>query len=102
MLPCFDAPIFERYVNQLISATQVFRHLRANCAEHRPCHESQVRPLTGVTPEQTKVASNPALDNRGVDWIHGTTDEVLEIALDMIAHGWSPDPDRRRKPRHLD
>jgi hypothetical protein len=46
----------ERYANHLISAAQVFRHLSANCSEHKPCHEAQVRPLTGLTPEQAQAA----------------------------------------------
>jgi uncharacterized protein (DUF433 family) len=31
------------------------------------------------------------IDDRGVAWIDGTNTKVLEIALDMIAHGWSPE-----------
>src|ERR1043165_2776393 len=30
-------------------------------------------------------------DDRGVAWIDGTNTKVLEVALDMIAHGWSPE-----------
>ena len=29
------------------------------------------------------------LDERGVAWIDDTNTKVIEVALDMIAHGWS-------------
>jgi uncharacterized protein (DUF433 family) len=38
--------------------------------------------------------STPAhirLDNRDVAWIDDTNTKVIEVALDMIAHGWSPE-----------
>ena len=31
------------------------------------------------------------LDERGVAWIDDTNTKVVEVALDMIAHGWSPE-----------
>src|SRR5271166_4171916 len=31
------------------------------------------------------------LDERGVPWIDHTNTKVIEVALDMIAHGWSPE-----------
>jgi uncharacterized protein (DUF433 family) len=31
------------------------------------------------------------LDSRGVAWLAGTRIKVLEVALDKIAHGWSPE-----------
>ncbi len=31
------------------------------------------------------------LDDRGVAWIDDTNTKVTEVALDMIAHGWSPE-----------
>jgi len=31
------------------------------------------------------------LDDRGVAWIDHTNTKVIEVALDMIAHGWSPE-----------
>ena len=30
------------------------------------------------------------LDDRGVAWIDNVNTKVIEVALDMIAHGWSP------------
>jgi uncharacterized protein (DUF433 family) len=31
------------------------------------------------------------LDNRGEAWIDDANTKVIEVALDMIAHGWSPE-----------
>src|SRR5580692_5411048 len=31
------------------------------------------------------------LDDRGVAWVDDTNTKVIEVALDMIAHGWSPE-----------
>jgi uncharacterized protein (DUF433 family) len=31
------------------------------------------------------------LDDRGVAWIDHANTKVIEVALDMIAHGWSPE-----------
>jgi len=31
------------------------------------------------------------IDERGVAWIDNTNTKVVEVALDMIAHGWSPE-----------
>lgn len=31
------------------------------------------------------------LDDRGSAWIDDTNTKVIEVALDMIAHGWSPE-----------
>ena len=31
------------------------------------------------------------LDDRSVAWIDDTNTKVIEVALDMIAHGWSPE-----------
>src|SRR3989440_12169779 len=31
------------------------------------------------------------LDDRGVAWIDNTNTKVIEVALNMIAHGWSPE-----------
>ena len=42
------------YVNRLISAAQVFTHLVTNRHQTAPEHETQVRPLIGLTPEEAK------------------------------------------------
>ena len=31
------------------------------------------------------------LDDRGVAWIDDTNTKVIEVVLDMVAHGWSPE-----------
>lgn len=35
--------------------------------------------------------SHIRLDDRGVAWIDETNTKVIEVALDRIAHGWSPE-----------
>ena len=39
-------------------------------------------------------------DERGVPLIEGTTTKVVELVLDVMAHGWSPDEIRFQHP-HL-
>ena len=31
------------------------------------------------------------IDDKGIAWIIGTNTKVIEVALDHIAHGWSPE-----------
>ena len=31
------------------------------------------------------------IDDRGVAWIDQTKTKVIEVVLDMVAHGWSPE-----------
>jgi len=38
----------------------------------------------------TLAAPHVWLDERGVAWVDETNTKVREIALDVIAHGWSP------------
>ena len=40
------------------------------------------------------------LDENGVAWISGANTKVIEVALDRIAYGWSPDEMHREHP-HL-
>ena len=53
-----------RYVNQIISAAQLFTHLGANCSL-KPQHESQLRPLLALTVEQGQQAWDHAVKNAG-------------------------------------
>jgi len=39
----------------------------------------------------TLMTAHIRLDQRGVAWIDHTNTKVIEVALDMIAHGWSPE-----------
>jgi hypothetical protein len=48
-----------RYVNQLISAAQVFTYLGAKNSLTKPEHETQVRPLVGLTADQASEGSAP-------------------------------------------
>jgi uncharacterized protein (DUF433 family) len=39
----------------------------------------------------TLTTAHIRLDERGIAWIDDTNTKVIEVALDMIAHGWSPE-----------
>jgi len=45
---------------------------------------------TVVMPVLT-TAQHIRFDERAVAWIDDTNTKVIEVALDMIAHGWSPE-----------
>ena len=51
-------------MNRLISAAQVFTHLVTN-SHQKPDHETQVRPLIGLTPEQAQLAWEQAVEKAG-------------------------------------
>ena len=40
------------------------------------------------------------LDEKGLAWINGANTKVIEVVLDKIAHGWSPEEMHRQHP-HL-
>src|SRR5947207_11733536 len=42
-------------------------------------------------PMRVSTTGHIRLDDRGVAWIDDTNTKVIEVALDMIAHGWSPE-----------
>lgn len=50
--------------------------------------------MTAVT------TSHIVLDDRGRPWVEGTNTKVVEIVLDKIAYGWSPEEIHRQHP-HL-
>ena len=52
------------YVDRLISAAQVFRHLMTK-SHQKPEHETQVRPLIGLSPEQVQLAWEAAVAKAG-------------------------------------
>jgi uncharacterized protein (DUF433 family) len=39
----------------------------------------------------TVISTLIELDEQGVAWIGGTKTKVIEVALDKVAHGWSPE-----------
>ena len=39
----------------------------------------------------TLTTAHIRVDESGVAWIDQTNTKVIEVALDMIAHGWSPE-----------
>ena len=42
-------------------------------------------------PMPTAATAHIWLDERGVAWVDDTNTKVIEVAQDMIAHGWSPE-----------
>ena len=48
----------------------------------------------------TAVASLIEIDERGRAWISGANTKVIEIALDKVAYGWSPEEMHEQHP-HL-
>jgi uncharacterized protein (DUF433 family) len=46
------------------------------------------------------VAPHIMLDERGRPWLEGTNTKVIEVVLDYLAHGWSPEEMHRHHP-HL-
>jgi len=38
----------------------------------------------------TTTSPHVRLDERGIAWVDDTNTKVREIALDVLAHGWSP------------
>jgi hypothetical protein len=83
-----------RYVNQMISAAQLFRFLGANCSQTKPDHESQVRPLIGLTPEQTKSVWESAVQKaRG----RRVTGAVVKKAVKDLQGAGNPEPVQRPK-----
>jgi uncharacterized protein (DUF433 family) len=39
----------------------------------------------------TRVTAHIYLDERGIAWIDDTNVKVIEVVLDKLAHGWSPE-----------
>src|ERR1039457_2523186 len=39
----------------------------------------------------THVATNIDIDEKGVAWITGANTKVIEVVLDKLAYGWSPE-----------
>ena len=39
----------------------------------------------------SSLISSIELDQRGVAWLVGTNTKVIEVVMDKLAHGWSPE-----------
>lgn len=39
----------------------------------------------------TVVTAPIEIDDKGIAWLSGTRTKVIEVALDHLAHGWSPE-----------
>jgi uncharacterized protein (DUF433 family) len=48
----------------------------------------------------TVLTSHIAIDDQGRPWIEGTKTKVIEVVLDWLAYGWSPEEIHRQHP-HL-
>ena len=47
--------------------------------------------LSKVKAMSTVATTSIEIDDKGVAWVADTNTKVIEIALDKIAHGWSPE-----------
>ena len=77
--------------------------LQKRLVNHRPCDRQILDEMRSCLRWRGAVVSRcmakPAtvqtahvrLDARGVAWIDDTNTKVIEVAQDMIAHGWSPE-----------
>jgi hypothetical protein len=81
-----------RYVNQMISAAQVFNHLGV-FSSLKPEHQSQVQPLSGLTPEQAQRAWQCAVENAGGRRI---TARMVKSAVNQL--GLAPQTQSGRAP----
>ena len=69
--PTFEAYCREKWeysrrrADYLITAAQLFRHLRTNCSQIQPGHESQLRALIGLSHEQAQQAWQRAVEMAG-------------------------------------
>ena len=50
--------------------------------------------------EAPQIATHIVLDDRGRPWIQGTNTKVLEVVVEQLAWGWSPEEIHRHHP-HL-
>ena len=77
--------------------------LQKRLVNHRPCDRQILDEMRSclrwrgavvfrrmATPATVQTA-HVRLDARGVAWIDDTNTKVIEVAQDMIAHGWSPE-----------
>ena len=74
-----------RYVNRLISAAQAFTHLGTISSLQKPEHETQVRPLVGLTPDQAQRAWEHAAQKAGARKI---TERMVKSAVNEL--GFAP------------
>jgi uncharacterized protein (DUF433 family) len=63
-------------------------------------HQSQVRKRPASTEEDFRQTSLIEFDERGRAWISGTKVKVIEVAVDKLAHGDTPEEMQRQYP-HL-
>ena len=66
------------------------------CISKRTLHRWNLRvavgqPMGYSVAMSVTTTAHIGLDARGVAWIDDTNTKVVEVALDMVAHGWSPE-----------
>jgi hypothetical protein len=76
-----------RYVYHLMSAAQLFTQVFADGKGPKPRHESQLRPLMGVSPEQAQLAWERAAQNAGNGRI---TARLVRTAVQELHLGAGP------------
>jgi hypothetical protein len=85
-----------RYVNRLISAAQVFTSVGTISSLRKPEHETQVRPLVGLTPEQAQLAWARAIEKAGGRRI---TAALVKSAMHDLHFHPPPNPINRQARR---
>jgi hypothetical protein len=88
------------YVDRLISAAQVFTHLLTN-SHQKPDHETQVRPLVGLTQDQAQQAWDRAVQKAGGRRITARTvkSAVQELGFAPEAKPAASEPRQTRAQR---
>jgi len=84
------------YIDRLICAAQVFTCLMTNCHENKPEHESQVRPLIGLTPEEATRAWAHAVEKAGARRI---TAAIVKSAIRDLQLGKPENAAYKQSPR---
>jgi len=78
-----------RYVDYLISAVQVLTNLSTSSSQIRPEHETQLRPLIGLTPEQAVQAWERAAAKAGARKV---TEKLVRQAMNELQLAPPPRP----------
>jgi hypothetical protein len=78
-----------RYVHDLICAARLFTQVFADANGPKPSHESQLRPLMGLSPEEAQLAWGRAAQNAGKGRI---TARLVRTAVQELHLSASPKP----------
>jgi hypothetical protein len=75
------------YVDRMISAAQLFTYLLTNCQHRKPDHESQLRPLIGLSPAEALSVWDRVVEKAGD---HKITARSVKAAV--VELGFKPPP----------